>query len=96
MSAGIGKPLLGQGVDLILGAVAALIVMLMLAPIGAYIFRGADNDSYLLLIEAGRQEPVTLAAVSLDGFFRLSFFVTLAVFLAAIILIQMRIIRRLR
>jgi len=61
-------------VSVVLDAMSSLVLLagiaLLVAPVVLHLWLGADNDSYLLVAEGARREPLVLAQFGLEGMFR--------------------------
>jgi hypothetical protein len=77
-------PRLVSGVlDVMTGLMLSAGFALLFAPVVLYLWLGADNDSYVLIAEGARREPVVLARFGLEWMFRVDFLARAALMITA-------------
>jgi hypothetical protein len=56
--------------DVLSNIALAVGIALLVLPVALHLWLGADNDSYLVIAEGARRDPVTLVQVGLEWMFR--------------------------
>jgi hypothetical protein len=73
-------------VSVVLDAMSSLVLLagsaMLLAPVVLHLWLGADNDSYLLVAEGARREPLGLAQFGLERMFRIDLLARAALLVA--------------
>ena len=69
----MGKKIGALVLDVASAVILALGVVILVSPLIFHLWLGADNDSYIVIAEAGRANPVVLTQFGLEPMFRADF-----------------------